>query len=226
MLPGIMGMMAAATQSSNRFAEYLGGDSSLDNDSSYSFTSFPLGAAHTTRRIFVTFHWGYSAGVHRTISDVTIAGVAATIHIQQGHTGGATGFGTGIASALVPTGTSGTIVVASGSTLTSMRIGAIRTIEMIRTTPFDSDSQQSLGATADLSVSINIPEFGLAIGSHNNSSGATNTVVWSGVTEAYDDAGASAAFSYNLDLETNRVISIDTNPEGDAGNALVALSWN
>src|SRR5690349_20118800 len=69
--------------------------------SSYTF-SIDAGAARSSRRIFLAIHWS-DGGTHRTLSSSTINGVTAN-RFQEGHSGGATGFGCAIASALVPTG--------------------------------------------------------------------------------------------------------------------------
>lgn len=210
----------------NREAEYIATTTSSDSDNSYSFAGQSFGAADATRRIFVAFMWHYDGGIHRSIDTVTIGGNSATIHVQGGHSGGATGFGVGIASAVVAAGTSGTIVISNDDTLDGMRIATFRTINMERSTPFDTGSDGASGSTDDLHVTVNVPEFGLIIGAHNNSTGANNHVTWSGVTERFDSFGESVAMDYNMDEETNREIDVNLASEGDAGNHMVVVTWN
>lgn len=225
MLPGISGIMAGS-QSNNRFVEYLSTISDGASDTDYSFSSYNIGAADATRRVFIAFFWTYSSAAHRSVTSVSIAGQSATIHIQGGHTGGVTGFGVGIASAVVASGTSGTVIVSGSNTLSAMRIAGWRTINMERTTPFDTGSNFSIGTTDDLFTAVDVPEFGFTIGAHNNSTGALNTVTWTGLTEEFDSAGQSAAWLQNMSPETGRTVGISTSSEGDAGNHLVVLSWN
>ena len=70
--------------------------------------SVTFGNARADRRIAAVIHWS-EAGTHFTLNSATIGGEAATIHVQRGHTGGSTGLGVAIVSAVVPTGTSGAV---------------------------------------------------------------------------------------------------------------------
>lgn len=76
------------------------------NLTSVTVNNVPFGTAHATRRVFALIGVGMASGA--TISGVTIGGVAATEHIQA-QASGSPAQTVGIFSALVPTGTTGTI---------------------------------------------------------------------------------------------------------------------
>jgi len=71
----------------------------------FTFSSQNLGVASADRRIVVTMRGRKLAG--GTVSSATIGGVAATIHINRDQASGSTA----IISAIVPTGTTGDIVI-------------------------------------------------------------------------------------------------------------------
>lgn len=205
---------------------------------SVDFTSYNIGPASPDRRVFVVIHW-CEGTIHRTISSVTIGGVSATVHIQEGHSGGSTGFGVGIASAIVPAGTSATISVTMSGSLalhtTLISISAITTIGLQLSSPFDTASDTTAVTSNNLSDTINVPAGGLVIAGFTSSTNAAiDAVTWSGVTEEYDvsqttgslNIRQSMAWSSGLSAETGRTISASPGSEANSGNAFVAVSWN
>ncbi len=180
-----------------------------------------IGDADATRRIFANVYWG-EGGSHVSLSSMTIGGVSATIHGQGGHTGGISGFGVAIVSAIVPTGTTANFVALFSAAISgSAAFAAFRTVRLEDSSPFDSASTLSVGTSTSLSTSINIPEGGLIIGAFNYSVNADNTVTWTGATEITDRVG----FSKNLAAETNRSFGITASTQGDSGNHLLGVSW-
>lgn len=237
MLPGIAGGIMAA----------LPGGISITWETSpsyenfpgpYSFASVDFGDARADRRIFVAVHW-WEGFPHETVSSATIGGVAATIHIQDGHSGGSTGFGCAIISAVVPTGTSGTIVITTSdnSNIGTVGINTFVTYGLASSSPFDTAFAEASGTATDLTDTINVPGGGFVLAVFTSSTNATSkTVTWTGVNEIYDESTpvfnfasvrCSAGISTGLAAETGRTITADVSSNtADAGDAFVAISWN
>lgn len=164
--------------------------------STYTFSSVNFSTASTDRRIIVAISGrtqdGTSSG--NVISSVTIGGVSATIAVQAQNSGNVQG----IAIALVPTGTSGDVVVVFSETMTNADIATYRT------TGIGSNVATSIGtSTANpLTANINVVAGGVALALAKSDDGAT-TATWAGLTERYDEgdantndiSGASDAFA-------------------------------
>lgn len=190
--------------------------------------SVTFGAAQADRRIVAVIHWS-EGGTHRSLSSATIGGVSATIHVQRGHSGGSTGLGCAIISAIVPTGTTGAVSCSySGSGVADVSCGIYRLTGLVSGTPTDTDSAESQGTTSDISVTITVAAEGIVIAGFTGSTLATSTVTWTGVTEQYDgedNIHRSGGFASGISAG-NRVITADITPQADSGNDLVAASWS
>lgn len=197
----------------------------------YTFTGVPIGAVDGTRRVVVVFHWNVTNAL-RTFVTGTIGGVAATLHVQAstGPTGAQTDQGTLIMSALVPSGTTATVVVTMSAACLRSSIAVYRAINEAAP-PFHAVMTDITLAAGVLTGTLNIPAVGMLIaGSTVAKTGATGTT-WVGVTEQYDaDHSGSAGmlrtggFAQNLALETPRTVSSTTTGTTVRG-ALVAMSW-
>jgi hypothetical protein len=226
MLPGIAGGIQAGLAGlyDISYLSYAAGGSG----SSVTFTAYGLGAAHTARRIFIGIHWRETT-VHRTVSSVTIGGVSATIHEQEGHTGGATGFGAAIASAIVPSGTSGDVVVNFSGSQSECNISGIRAVGLFNSSPTEALTDTTSGTSNNLSVAIDIPASGFCMAVFTSSTNAAgDAVTWAGVTEEYDtNSGVreSMAWSAGMAAETNRTVSATVGTQADSGNGMVVVSW-
>lgn len=220
---------AAATKGSPELTFLQFTEDTVDA-TTFTFAGQNLGAADVTRRIVVAVTWG-DAATPATLSSATIAGVAATIHIQLA---GALQGRCALISALVPTGTSGSIVInLSGGTPDRCAIGVYRAINETVAAPHATASD--ITATAGLfTTTINIPASGwvVAVGAPNVAVTPTNET-WVGVTETYggpygDAAGVyrSGGFTSGLPPETGRTISC-TFPAGTPATtgSLAAMSW-
>ena len=84
--------------------------SSEDNFATYTFASQNLGTASADRRIVVGVRGNAAGG--GTVSSATIGGVSATIHINNGAANGSTA----TISAIVPSGTTGDIIITWSTT--------------------------------------------------------------------------------------------------------------
>lgn len=159
----------------------------------YTFSSQNFGDAASDRYIVVAITSRSVSG--GTISSVTIGGVSASIDVQV--TNSSSNYTvSGIAKALVPTGTSGDIVITFGAEQLRAGIGVYRLLG-ISSTPTDTGTSTADDPTTNLDIAAG----GYAIGVAYTVEAATAS--WTNLTERYDEAlegavsrqsGASASF--------------------------------
>lgn len=89
-------------------AKFLQSAIDTTDASTYTFSSQNLGVAGAARTIIAAINARVGVGGVRTINSVTIGGVSATVDVQRAHVDGTT---SGIARAVVPSGTTGDVVV-------------------------------------------------------------------------------------------------------------------
>lgn len=175
---------------------------SADN-STYNKTGVNFGTAAADRRIHIAGAARSSDGGARTISSVTIGGVAATINNQLDNSGSIVWN----AVAAVPTGTSGTIDLVFSGTMGNCDFGSFASYGVVSSTASDGSTSTANPGTFDL----DIPAGGIAIAiSSVDVGGATQT--WAGLTERWDGlqssgndfSGASDAFAT---VQTNLTVS-------------------
>lgn len=196
-----------------------------------SLTGFAIGDAASSRRILMLVHWREDED-HESLSSATIGGVSATIHMQGGHSGGSTGFGVAFISAVVPTGTTATIVLNFSGTVSVESISGWRLVNASNSSPSDTASDSTAVEASTVSGNLDIPEGGAVFAGYSSSTGAmSNAVSWTGATEEYDTGTGgggirvSAAWSSGMSAESNRLVRAAISSEGDAGNQLLVLSW-
>lgn len=188
--------------------------------SSYTFASQNLGSAASDRHIIVAVI-SRKAGATTTITGVTVGGVAATIVRQRANTASNTQVA-GLAIALVPSGTTGDVVVTFADTMVRCSIGLYRADDLLSATPYDVDDS----VVADPTVNLDILAGGFAIGVGGVA--ASTTATWTGLTEDYDAVsesfmgytGAHDEFSAS---ESGRTITIDFGTTTE--NVGVFASW-
>lgn len=191
--------------------------------------SFSIGTAATDRRLFANVHWGETGSVHRTLLSATIGGVSATIHGQEGHSGGASGFGVAVISAVVPTGTTASVATTFSGAVTNLAYGIHRVDGLVGGSPTDTAVNSSSGTSTSISDSIIVPAAGVLVAAYSASELSNDGVTWTGVTENYDFGG----FSYNrsggaLLYPTGsnpQTVGITKGNESNSGNAFFAVSW-
>lgn len=197
--------------------------------------SFSIGAAAANRRLFALVHWGED-GNHRTLTSATIGGVSATVHLQEGHTGGSTGFGVAIISAIVPSGTTASIVTSYTGTpngkVTHEGFSLYRATGLVDSSPSDTGSDTTSVLSQSLSVTVTVPALGIVIGGYSASQLSDSLVAWSGATENYDTGDPpgfgyvrSGAFQAYAGGSASQVVSVTKPNENNSGNALVAVTW-
>lgn len=184
----------------NTDLSYIEQHNASPSTSSHTFTSVDFGAAHRHRYVVIALHYLNSGAFSPDPTSVTIGGVTASRIIA----GANVGLYSGLFIAPLPTGTSGSVAIATVTTLNSVGIGVFRLIHH-NGTEYDTDS-----STSDGSLSIDTKAGGVLIAcSSNNNNGATS---WTNATEQYDvdfrsDDWISGAIVTTTSAETLAVTS-------------------
>lgn len=185
------------------------------------FTSIAIGTAAADRRVFVVIMVDDNAATV-SLNSITIGGISATIHV----TGVDTEILTAIASAIVPTGTTATVVVDTNLTSPQDVTCAVYTgYNLIRTTPFATDFD---GANDPSQTAVNIPAGGFVIAGCQHGESPTAFVI-TGVNEDFQvvtpekGVRCASAHAKGLGAQTARFIEFN----GGTGNSCsAALSWH
>ena len=165
----------------------------------FTFAGEAIGTAAADRRVHVLI--GASGNVG-TITGVTIGGITAAITVQA-QDGSAKA---GIATALVPTGTTASVVITFDATQGRCHIGVFSSTGLSSNTPLDTGTSTADPATDTLASAPG--GFCLALGV----SVATTTVAWTAITEQYDvQVEATATMSGASIVTTGATVS----PSGD-----------
>jgi hypothetical protein len=174
MLPGLSGIAGInATKTTSVSYQAFQGDGAPK--SSYTFSSQPFGAASSGRVVVVAIGSKIGSGSH-TISSVTIGGVSASILVQRSSSD-LTG---GIVAAVVPTGTTGDVVVNLSTAVAQCGVAIWSSTGLPGAVATDTDSNTDLSA-----LTLNVDPGGFVIAACVNVDGQTAT--WSGATEVVDD---------------------------------------
>jgi hypothetical protein len=221
MIPGILGISGLI--SSERSAAFLT-SASLGSGTNPS-GSLSFGTVDSVRRIVCGVHW-VEGGFHRTLNSATIGGVAATIHVNVGHNGGSTGLGAAVMSALVPTGTSGTVALSFSGTVNDSYVSTYRIVGMSLT---DTGSDEKQVTTGQLSVTLTSASNGTIIGAYTGSTNThTNGITWSAnMNEQYDvdfSNRAGGAFATGFS-SGSQIITATQGTISNSGCDLAVTSW-
>jgi hypothetical protein len=141
--------------------EYIDGSSSSSNAFTYTFTSVGIGVATADRIVAVCAAINATSATTYGISSMTIGGIAATMAVRSSNNKNAA-----IAYAVVPSGTTATIVVTLTGSGTPGRcvVNAYRITGYNNSTPIVA-SAFSDTAVASVSASIDVPSGAKAIAS-------------------------------------------------------------
>jgi len=151
--------------------DHIASTADSSNQLSYTFASQSFGEAAVDRRIIVAACAG-SASIGASISTVTIGGVSATIHTETSNNGNTRNGHVAIASALVPAGTSGDIVVVytGAGAMQECVISVYRVTRLVSGTPSDTATSDNAST-----LFIDIPERGILVTSGATVSGGGHT---------------------------------------------------
>jgi hypothetical protein len=171
----------------------------------YTFASQDLGTADAGRYIVAIVHARVASGT-LTLSSASIAGVSATIALQETNSSATAKSVCALVIAAVPTGTTGDVVV-------TFSTGALRAaIQLYRVLGIDGLTASDTATSTDSSPvgSMDIPAGGIAFAGVNNGSSSTS-FAWSNLTEDVDTTleafGYSSASDEFATLQTARTIT-------------------
>ena len=231
MINNLSGFGASGSSAIPLTSTFLQATSDSTDQTTYTFSSVNIGAADATRRVVVAFHWSVQNAA-RTAVSLSIAGVASDLHVQTttGPTSAQQDCGVLLFSSLVPTGTSGNIVVTMSGAMGRATIYTYRQIGGTGTSAFATMTDNVISGTT-LTGTLNIPTDGTLYAAATSQILSGNTTTWTGITEEYDAPHAEAAgilqsggHTSSLTVETGRTVSSVTNGTSARGS-LVAMSW-
>lgn len=224
MLPGIRGIMACISQASDGSSSYdisyLGVSFDNDSDDQYTLPNVNLGTAEADRRIFGVITWTVG-GTSRNLTDVSIGATAATIHVQRGHTGGASGIGVGIVSAIVATDTQRDVDITFSGEVTGVIFYTMRVVGLANASPTDTDTDQTAGTSNDLACQVNVAEGGFVLAGFKASVNADSSPNWGGV----NGENNSVAWISGVAADASYDVTADVSGAADSGNDMVVVSW-
>lgn len=172
-----------------------------NNQTVYTFAGTLIGAASPSRRVVVAF----STSSTRTISSVTIGGIAATIDATHTLAGTAR---IGIASAVVPTGTTADIVITFDGTGASCGVG-------VWTLNYGGPTlQTALGSGDPISLTVATQTGDIVIAVSHTYNSATAVFDWTNVTSKFvtDTDNASETISGADGVATGISTVVGLNP--------------
>jgi len=188
---------------------------------SYTISGVALGAAATDRKIIVGISLQGYGGV--IVGSMTIGGVSAS-RISGAVAIAVNGSGTEIYEADVPSGTTGDIVIGTSTTNQSLGYAVHRLVGSAA-----SEDDVLVSVAEPSTGTIDCPAGGVIIGYAWNE-GSDATVVWTGITEDFDDlvTGSSvyshtSAFGMFSDAQSGRTITADWTT--DTADAMVVCSF-
>ena len=199
---------------------YIGENLSTSNVDSYSFTSEPIGTAAADRLVVVVA----LTNVCASFSSITIGGVSATIHEQLADSG--TSPCQAIASLLVTTGTTATIVVNLSDSGGHMAIGVYNITGLNSTTPEDS-GQDGLTTGTSVSDTLVVSKDACIIAAGGQYSG-NPPISWTGVTEDFEEAfsGESGTSAWaSTQVTSGGSVPVTMTTLGSGVNGVVMAAW-
>lgn len=203
---------------------FVGTSTDTTNASSYTFTNHAIGTASSDRCVLVAMHSGISAQSAFSITSITIGGNAATIVAQQyKDTVGFTRLAA-VASLLVTSGTTATIVITPSTTANRMRI---EVYTLIGTTNCTSLADGDSSSATDPSVALDVPANGSALGACTD---GVSDYTWTGLTEDADsdDEAAMTSTSASADfgtIQTGLTMTCDSTSSADLAEIGIFVSW-
>lgn len=184
-------------RSSGPIGAYIGTDVQTANAAAYTFSSKDLGTATADRVIAVTILLSsYTVGTARLINALTVNGVAGTVHAQvrQDNNGSSA-----IASALVPSGATGDIVVTLSGTALACRIGWCR-LRPVTALPVTFGATTGSQTTLPLAVQNHGWVFGNSL-----RGAATTPLSWNGTSTLVENFSGTVE-----NVNGGQIFSIDT----------------
>lgn len=189
------------------------------------FSSYAIGAASASRVVVAVIGWGNAIG--RTITSVTIGGVAATL-VQASSAAGTANY-IGVYYAVVPTGTTADVVIdwdasGSGGCFCKVFYGY-----PVSSTPLDSAVTSAASGGLITASNIQIGVGGVLIAVRSGSGGATAAFAWTGddalLTETTSVNTVNSEVAWTFSTEATATDDFTCDPSGSSTNALIVASW-
>ncbi len=201
MLVPMMLSVASATAVSY---SYRAKSSSNSNLSSYTFSGLDINSAASDRHIHVVVHYG---GGGDSFTSVSIGGVSAT----QNSVNAGSSRGLAIYTAKVTSGTTADVVVTLGNTASSCAVGVWASYGLSSAAAY----RVATDTSAPITATIGTINGGFCIAGLARSVSGAGSVVWTNVTERYDD---------NIDANNLLVSSADSATTGSDISPSAAIS--
>lgn len=202
----------------------FGSSASIDaSQTTYTFAGLSIGTPAANRVVIalLSFRGGTTA---RTLTSVTIGGVAATVHQNISAVSVSSGLMYYVmCSAVVPLGTTADVSATFSGTL--LRGGVSTVIVQGASSALPTSSTQASGSGG--SLNINVEPGNAVVGMTGSYSGGAGSVSWTGLSEIFDltygspGADSSGALLNTTLSETPRAISFSTSATGVWGAAAV-----
>lgn len=197
---------------------FLGSSVNTSNLTTYTYAAATLGTAHFNRRIVVAVF--YDAADDDPAAAVTIGGVAATLVKSQADS-------VALYIALVPTGTTGDIVVQYATAANRSAIGWWRLDGATTNTAHNTTSgTSSPGGGFSVTTNVQVPDGGVVITAAKSTVTATLTI--NGDAEDFEDSVESAGFLLGANNDSSTLpatTTIGITGTGPATVYLVGASW-
>lgn len=196
------------------------------NSSSYTFSNVAIGTAAADRYVVVVATVAQGTGGLLTIDTVSIAGTNGTISVNQRDGTNSASCNAAIASRLVTTGTTATIVVGLSSSARSCYISVYNVYGLTSATATNTYSS----TTDPLSFSnVNFDAGGFIV-SGGIQRGVSSTSTWTELTENYDSVSAETetrtAASFAPISNSTKTVTCDFTTAGTQGRVGVLASWS
>lgn len=200
-------------------------------NSVYTFNATDVGEAAVDRLIVIVVSLVKSVSPVRSVSSVTIDGVAATIQVSQDSGLGVIDPEPTVSQAIVtlpvPVGTTADIVVTATGNVDGCSIGVYPVYGLGSFVPFDTASNASNASNP--TTTIDVPNNGIVIGGYVGVGGTPAASTWTGLSSKVVDESlstgtwASIAAQTGLAAQTGRTIAVTNAASGR--EALTAISF-
>lgn len=185
-----------------------------------------FGVVHHTRRLFVAYGWRGVATSGQSLSSLTLGGNALTVHIQSVNRNTLTNstVGVAIASGLITTGTSGSLLATpSVGNINSSRCAIYRGINLLDNVPYHTGKDNANETTEPATFNLDLPFNGFAIAMATISNSSENIVMGTLANTRYDATGFEIQDEIGTSIET-QAMSAGWGT-GDYGLSFAGMSW-
>lgn len=203
--------------------------SSTANQTTYTFSSRAIGTASGDRLVIVSVAGNAAAG-SVTLDDLTAGGVSMNLHVNAVSVTGTSHAIAGIASLLVPAGTTSSIVVTFSGTVQNCAVKVYTLKDYFSATPFGTGSDTT-AAAATLAPNCNTAQNGVCVGAAAAKDGtSTGTIAFTALLTGTDggalDSNGCYRFAHAVGLTAATPNTISATVTAGTDNfAAVTASW-